>query len=340
METDYYSILKLSIGASQDEIKKAYRKLALKLHPDKNKEEDAEERFKELGEAYEVLSDTIKRREYDLIHTSPGSVGLNSKSYEKGSEDISSSFTGATYDPYKTFNRVFATDPFCDSNCDDGVKSFRQARYDRYNEYMGFKNPGPKRTFQMPTPSHSTFPSSYYGDVCTNFQKHEDFSYSYENSASQSSAHKYDNDEISSQSFMRFDEAVKEVPTYFENPANINNIKTEKEDTEYKIQDTLNLSDVQTSVDETSSSQLHFNPSFRPRSYLYSDSIDVDDILNEIRGRHVGRSEPSNSLPDASNHQSYEESYFSKEECPNCLKMISKYVAHMNLHFNPLLYLM
>ena len=83
METDYYSILKLSIDASQDEIKKAYRKLALKLHPDKNKEEDAEERFKELGEAYEVLSDTIKRREYDLIHTSPGSVGLNSKSYER-----------------------------------------------------------------------------------------------------------------------------------------------------------------------------------------------------------------------------------------------------------------
>ena len=334
METDYYSILKLSINASQDEIKKAYRKLALKLHPDKNKEEDAEERFKELGEAYEVLSDTIKRREYDLIHTSPGSVGVNPRSYEKSSEDISSSFTGSTYDPYTTFNRVFATDPFCDSNCDDGVKSFRQARYDRYNEYMGFKNPGPKRTFQTPTPTYSTFPSSssQYSDACTNFQKNEDFSH-YENFASLSSAYKYEKDEISSESFMRFDEAVKHVPTYFENPANVNKIKTEDEVTEYNDQDTLNLSGVRTSMDETSLSKLQLNPSFNPRSYLYSDSIDVDDILNEIRGRNVVRSEPSNSLPDESNHQSYEESYFTKEECPNCLKMISKYVFHMNLLF-------
>merc|ERR1719507_1192375 len=42
------------------------------------------------------------------------------------------------YDPFSTFNRVFATDPFCDSTCDEGLRSFRQARYDRYNAYRGF----------------------------------------------------------------------------------------------------------------------------------------------------------------------------------------------------------
>ena len=55
MEKDYYSILEIKKGASIDEVKQAYRKLALKYHPDKNKSPDAEEKFKEIGEAYEAL---------------------------------------------------------------------------------------------------------------------------------------------------------------------------------------------------------------------------------------------------------------------------------------------
>lgn len=64
---DYYQIMGLSRDASQDEIKRAYRKLARKYHPDVSKEADAEAKFKELGEAYEVLKDPEKRVAYNQL---------------------------------------------------------------------------------------------------------------------------------------------------------------------------------------------------------------------------------------------------------------------------------
>ena len=69
---DYYATLGVGRNASDDEIKAAFRKLARQYHPDVNKEPDAEEKFKEINEAYGVLSDREKRARYDRF----GKAGL------------------------------------------------------------------------------------------------------------------------------------------------------------------------------------------------------------------------------------------------------------------------
>lgn len=97
---DYYTILGVGRDATKDEIKKAYRKLALKYHPDRNKEPGAEERFKKISEAYAVLSDDEKRKQYDMY----GSSAFSGYS----AEDI---FRGADF---SDFEDIFSGSPFAD----------------------------------------------------------------------------------------------------------------------------------------------------------------------------------------------------------------------------------
>jgi len=84
---NYYSVLGINRDASQDEIKRAFRGLALRYHPDRNPQDQkqVEERFKEINEAYQVLSDEDKRQRYDWLTTWPQRLNFNSMAgYKRG----------------------------------------------------------------------------------------------------------------------------------------------------------------------------------------------------------------------------------------------------------------
>jgi DnaJ-class molecular chaperone len=118
---DYYEVLGVSKDAAEDVIKSAYRKMALKYHPDRNKEAGAEDKFKEINEAYQVLSDKNKRAKYDQFGHSAfdPSAGMGQNPYTGGFQQgpftwtYSSSggqnpFEGADFiDPFEVFNSFF-----------------------------------------------------------------------------------------------------------------------------------------------------------------------------------------------------------------------------------------
>ena len=93
MAKDLYEVLGVSRDATEDEIKKAFRRRARELHPDVNKAPDAEDQFKELNEAYDVLSDANKRAQYDRFGTVPGAAG-GSSPYGGGYVDFEDLFGG------------------------------------------------------------------------------------------------------------------------------------------------------------------------------------------------------------------------------------------------------
>lgn len=102
---DYYEIMGVNRDATQDEIKRAYRKLARKYHPDVSKEVDAEARFKEVGEAYEVLKDPEKRAAYDQIGANwkAGQEFRPPPDWDQGFEFRGGDFTGADAEQFSDF---------------------------------------------------------------------------------------------------------------------------------------------------------------------------------------------------------------------------------------------
>ena len=97
---DYYETLGVARNATEADIKSAYRKLARKYHPDVNKEKDAEERFKEVGEAYAVLKDTEKRAAYDQMGSNwkSGQDFTPPPNWNEGFEYSDGGFGGGAYE--------------------------------------------------------------------------------------------------------------------------------------------------------------------------------------------------------------------------------------------------
>lgn len=102
---DYYQVMGLARDATQDEIKRVYRKLARKYHPDVSKEPNAEARFKEVGEAYEVLKDAEKRTAYDQLgaNMKAGQDFRPPPNWNAGFEFSGGGFTGADTTDYSDF---------------------------------------------------------------------------------------------------------------------------------------------------------------------------------------------------------------------------------------------
>jgi DnaJ-class molecular chaperone len=131
MDKDYYKILGVGKTASQDEIKRAYRKLAVQYHPDKNKTKEGEQKFKEVSKAYEALSDPQKRQAYDQFGAAAfeqgaagggpfgggnpfaggggqgGQYGPFTYTYTSGGADAGGADFGGFSDPFEIFSQFF-----------------------------------------------------------------------------------------------------------------------------------------------------------------------------------------------------------------------------------------
>lgn len=128
MKKDLYEVLGVTKNASKDEIKNAYRKAALKFHPDRNKTPDAEEKFKEINEAYEVLSNDQKKNAYDQFgHAAfdPNAGGFGGHTYTQQNGPFNFTYTqsggnvgGADFDfggfsnPFDIFEQFFGSGGF------------------------------------------------------------------------------------------------------------------------------------------------------------------------------------------------------------------------------------
>lgn len=141
MKKDFYEVLGISKGASKDEIKSAYRKAALKYHPDRNKAPDAEDHFKEINEAYEVLSNDQKKSAYDQFgHAAfdPNSGPSGGRTYTQQNGPFNFTYTqsggnvgGADFDfggfsnPFDIFEQFFGGGSFGQSRQSRRLETYK-----------------------------------------------------------------------------------------------------------------------------------------------------------------------------------------------------------------------
>lgn len=135
--TDFYKVLDIPENATETEIKKAYRKLAVKYHPDKNPgNKEAEEKFKEINEAYSVLSDSEKRKEYDMF----GKEGLNKNRQYNFNSNVN---------PMDIFSQMFGgfgTNGFRS----EFTNGFDDNRFKEFNPFAHFNSKPKQRPKQKP----------------------------------------------------------------------------------------------------------------------------------------------------------------------------------------------
>jgi curved DNA-binding protein len=135
---DYYTIMGVARDATQDEIKRAYRKLARKYHPDVSKEADAEARFKELGEAYEVLKDAEKRAAYDQLGANwkAGEEFRPPPNWDAGFEFSGGGFTGGDSAHFSDFFESLFGRGFAPGGGGGGGAQFHAHGQDRHAKVL------------------------------------------------------------------------------------------------------------------------------------------------------------------------------------------------------------
>uniref|UniRef100_A0A1A7ZP56 DnaJ (Hsp40) homolog, subfamily B, member 5 n=3 Tax=Nothobranchius TaxID=28779 RepID=A0A1A7ZP56_NOTFU len=136
---DFYKVLGVTPDSNEDEIKKAYRKMALKFHPDKNSDADAEDKFKEIAEAYEILTDPKKRSIYDQF----GEEGLKNGIAPSQGNLFRNNFPS---DPHATFSSFFHNSDHFDSyfssdgdSEDDLFNPFRRFPFSHLSGFAGYE---------------------------------------------------------------------------------------------------------------------------------------------------------------------------------------------------------